>query len=60
MSRHDIVHIMNEQKKDQPSTSFRLSTEARRLLVLLAQRQGVSKTAIIELAIRKAARDEGL
>jgi len=51
---------MSEQKRHQPATSFRLSAEARRLLVLLAQRQGVSKTAIVELAIRKAARDEGL
>ena len=41
-------------------TSYRLSDEARRLLVLLAEKLGVSQTSILELAIREKAKREGL
>ena len=41
-------------------TSYRLSDEARRLLVLLAEKLGVSQTSILELAIREKAQREGL
>jgi hypothetical protein len=40
--------------------SFRLSHEARRLLPLLAERFGVSQTAIIETQIRMLAKQEGI
>lgn len=46
------------RKSDLKSASFRLSEEARRLLSELARRQSVSKTAVLELLIRKAAKDE--
>ena len=44
--------------KTKPPTSHRLSDEARRLLAVLAEKLGVSQTAVIELAIREKARRE--
>lgn len=41
-------------------TSMRLSPEAKRLLVALAQKLGVSQTAILELALREKAKREGV
>lgn len=41
-------------------TSLRLSPDAKALLVALAQRLGVSQSAVIELAIREKAQREGL
>jgi predicted transcriptional regulator len=46
---------MPEDSGKKPMT-IRLSAEAQRLLDLLAQDNGVSKTAVIELAIREMAR----
>ena len=40
------------------STSLRLSPEAKRLLELLAQKLGVTKSSILELAIREKAKRE--
>ena len=45
---------------DKKPTSVRLSDEAKRLRKLLAQRLGVSETAIIELAIRELAEKKGI
>lgn len=41
-----------------PPSGFRLSEEARRLLAALAERMGVSKTAVMEIAIREKAKRE--
>jgi hypothetical protein len=41
-------------------TSFRLSTDGRRQLDLLASQLGVSRTAILELLIREKAKKEGI
>lgn len=41
-------------------TSVRLSAEAKRLLVALAQKLSVSQTAILEIALREKARREGV
>ena len=41
-------------------TNIRLSEEAKRLLELLASARGVSKTAIIEMAIREMSKREGV
>lgn len=41
-------------------TSFRLSTEAMSLLDALAQTNGISKTAVLEMAIREAAKKQGI
>ena len=41
-------------------TSLRLSPEAKRLLAALAERLGVSQSAVIELAIREKADREGV
>lgn len=40
--------------------SIRLTTDARRLLELLAARLGLNQTAVIELAIRRLAEGEGV
>ena len=41
-------------------TSFSVSQEAERLLRLLAEKLAVSKSAIIEIAIRKMAKAENI
>lgn len=40
--------------------TFRLTEEARRLLAELAARQGVDKTAMMEILIREAAEKRGV
>lgn len=47
-------------KKETKPTTFRLTTEARRLLKWLAQKKGLSMTAVLETVIRKEAKEEGL
>lgn len=47
-------------KKDLHSVSFRLSIEARQLLVALAERNGTTKTGVIEAVIRQMAQAEGI
>lgn len=42
------------------ATSMRLSEEARRLLDDLARRQGITRSAVMELAIREYARSQGV
>lgn len=44
--------------KPRGATSYRLSSDAQRLLNTLAEQLGVSKTAVLEVAIRKLARAE--
>lgn len=41
-------------------TSIRLSTEAKRLVELLAQKLSVSQAAVFELALREYAKREGI
>ena len=41
-------------------TSVRLSPEAKRLLVLLAQKLSISQAAVLELAIRDKAKRKGI
>jgi len=41
-------------------SSIRLSAEAKRLRAALAQKLGVTQTAVIELAIRELAKKEGV
>ncbi len=47
-------------KADAKTTSYRLTPEARRLLAALAEKKGISKTAVLEVLIRKEAKEEGL
>ena len=42
------------------STSLRLSDSARLLLTRLAEKLGISQTAVLEVAIRKLAKEEGI
>ena len=48
------------KKADLKTMSFRLTPEARRLLAGLAQKKGISMTAVLEILIRKEAKEEGL
>ena len=41
-------------------TSFSVSREAERLLRLLAEKLSISKSAVLEIAIRKMAKAEGI
>jgi hypothetical protein len=52
--------VMNMSKADVKTTSYRLTPEARRLLAALAERKGVNKTAVLEILIRKEAKEEGI
>ena len=47
-------------KKHLKATSWRLSAEARRLLAALAEKAGVSMTAMLEIMIRAQAKREGV
>lgn len=53
---------MAKKRKDQLKipTGFTLSPECRRLITLLSERFGISKTGIIEQVIREKARAEGI
>ena len=42
------------------ATSLRLSTEAKRLLRVLAEQSGISMTAKLEITIREQAKREGV
>lgn len=44
--------------KPKGATSYRLSEDAQRLIAALADRLGVSKTGVLEIAVRKLARAE--
>lgn len=48
------------RKPTSKGVSYRLTEEARLLLAEIAERQGISKTAVLELAIRKEARELGI
>lgn len=50
---------MKERKEVKP-VSFRLSVEADRLLVALAESLGISKTAALEVLIREMAERRGV
>jgi len=43
-----------------PQTNIRLSEEARSALQALAERDGISASAVVEMLIRERARKEGL
>lgn len=52
---------MTERKrKAKRNTSFRLSDDARRMIIALAEKLGISRTAVIEIAIRDKAKAEKL
>jgi predicted DNA-binding protein len=46
--------------RNNPTTSIRMTAEAKRLQAALAEKLGVSLSAIIELAIRRMAKEEGV
>lgn len=47
-------------KRETVSSTFRLTTETRRLLALLSRKKGISMAAVLELVVRQAAKDEGV
>lgn len=55
-----VISYNNAMKKAQTPTSFYLSDTARRLLREIARFDGISMSAILELAIRTLARQRGI
>ncbi|MFL5760309.1 MAG: hypothetical protein ACJ789_11260 [Thermomicrobiales bacterium] len=51
---------MGRAKANTIPTTFRLTPEARRLLVALAERKGINRTATLEVVIRDFAKREGV
>ncbi len=47
-------------KRTKAATSMRLSAEARALLAALSERYGINQTAVMEMALRTQARQEGI
>ncbi len=47
-----------KEKPVKRATSVRLTPEAKRLIVALANKMGISQSAVLELAIRHLARKE--
>ncbi len=41
-------------------TSYRISDEGKRLIKVLAQKLGVSETAVVEMAVREMAEKRGI
>lgn len=52
--------LYNRRMKKKGNTSVRLTLEADALLKELARKLGISQTAIIEIAIRRLAEQEGI
>jgi hypothetical protein len=44
--------------KPKGATSYRFSEDAQRMIIALADHLGVSKTGVLEMAVRKLARSE--
>ena len=51
-------YIIEAMKKSSSVTTIRLTEDARRLLWRLGETLGISRTAVIELAIRRMAAEE--
>jgi len=45
---------------NKPATSFRITEAAQILLEKLAEKLGIAKTAVVELAVRELAKKEGV
>jgi hypothetical protein len=54
------VGMDREQTTGKQAMNVRLSAEARRLLDVLSKRDGISRAAVLELAVREYARGKGL
>ena len=54
------LEVMDVSKADVKTTSYRLTPEARRLLAALAEKKGISKTAVLEILIRQEAKEEDM
>jgi hypothetical protein len=52
--------MRDKKRKAKRNTSHRLSEDARRLLAALAEKYGMSQTAILELVIREKAKSDGI
>lgn len=53
-----MIVLYNGVMKKSQAISLRLSDEAKRLLRLLAEKNGISMTAVLELTVRKEAKRE--
>ena len=50
----------SQPERNRPLATFSLSREALEALERLSERMGVSKSAVVEMAVRAAARREGV
>ena len=55
-----MIPIVVPRKPTSKAQTFRLTEEARRLLAAIAEKQGVDKTAILEIIIREIAEKRGI
>jgi hypothetical protein len=60
LSCQTCYHILWYNSGMKRKTSMQLTDEALRLLVAMAQADGISHTAMMEIAIREAARKRGI
>lgn len=49
-----------KEKHVKRATSIRLTPEAKRLMAVTAKKLGISQSAVLELAIRQFAKNEGI
>lgn len=49
-----------KEKHIKRATSVRLTSEAKRLMAVIAKKMGISQSAVLELAIRQFAKNEGI
>lgn len=56
----DMMPIVVPRKPTSKAQTFRLTEEARRLLAAIAEKQGVDKTAMLEILIRELAEKRGI
>jgi len=55
-----MLQPMPPAKPTSKSVSYRLTAEARRMLAVIAQRQGINMTAALEVLIRQEAERRGI
>lgn len=55
-----MATVERTHKKDLKATTFRLTLDARRMLAALAEKKGLSMTGVLEVVIRKDAKEEGV
>lgn len=55
-----MIMLVVPRKPTSKAVTFRLTEEARRLLVEIAKQQGIDRTAALEILIRKEAKAQNI